>query len=69
MTRSEGERIRARNHLATARAVLDAVEIALGLNAPPGSDLTQTVMESALNLATSITRVDAYQRAEEDPRA
>lgn len=63
--KSEAERIRARHHIRTARAALEAAEIALGLDAPPGSDLPQTIMESALNVATAITRVDAYQRSEE----
>lgn len=66
MTRSEGELERAKHHLRTMRAVLEAVEVALKSDAPPGSDIQQAVTGEAHNLASSLTRIDAYRRCEED---
>jgi hypothetical protein len=64
-TRTEGERIRARQHLALLRAMLDSAEIALDLEGvPPGSDLPQSLQLSAGNLAASLIRMDAYMISE-----
>lgn len=67
LSRSHGERIRVAHHIQTMRTVLDSVEIALGTGmGPVGMELPQHVMGAAHHLAATLTRLDAYQRAEDD---
>lgn len=65
-TRSEGERIRAMEAIRRARALLDAVEIAVrDRTCPPGFEAAQAIADTAVRLAMTIGRIDAYMRAEE----
>lgn len=66
MTRSEGERIRARHILARLRGCLEGVQYAIDDPHPPGYDAAQAVLHTAGELATSVSRLDAYLRAEGD---
>jgi len=65
MKLSEEERRRALQYIQIARAALDSAEGVLQLPAPPGFEIPQIVVTSALNVATALSRADAYQRAEE----
>jgi hypothetical protein len=67
MKRSQAERVRADAYLSRLRATLSGVEIALRHKAggPPGSDVVQALMYSAMDLATCLTKIEAYERAEE----
>lgn len=68
--RSTAAIIRARNHANTLLATLESVALVLSqaetMGVPPGSDIQQTVMLSAFNLANELARLDAYLRAEDD---
>ena len=68
--RSTAAIIRARNHANTLRATLESVELTLrqaeSMGVPPGSDIQQTVMLSAFNLANELARLDVYLRTEND---
>lgn len=66
-TREQGERLRAFEHLKQLRAMLDAVDIAIGDDeTPPGWDAAQAMVSTAVSLATSMARLDAYHRAVQD---
>jgi len=64
--RSEAERVRADAYLSRLRATLSGVEVALRHTSggAPGSDVVQALMYSAMDLATCLTKIEAYERAE-----
>ena len=65
LSRADGERIRARHALARLRACLEATEIALRDDrSPVGYGAAQAVTETAVELAMTLARLDAYARAE-----
>lgn len=65
MKRSDGELVRAKQHLRSLRALLESIELVLNDPDPPGYVGQGLVME-AYNLAQCISRLDAYRRAEAD---
>ena len=65
MKRSEAERVRIAHAIKRMRATLDAVEMTLDVDAPPGPDVQQAIAHSGLDLACSIARLEAYMRAEQ----
>lgn len=68
MKRSEAERVRAEHHMTRLRATLGGIEIALRheVGGPPGPDAVQALIHSAMDLATCLTKIEAYTRAEGD---
>ncbi len=69
MSRSEGERIRARHLLASLAGMAASARIAIeDTNAPPGADVGQALTQAATSLAVTLGRLDAYMRAEDDAR-
>lgn len=66
--RSDGERIRIAQSISRLRASLDALELALRVDAPPSPSDAQTVAHTAVELAYGVARLEAYLRAEEDAR-
>lgn len=70
MTRSEAERVRVGHHISRLRATLMGLEVALRDRAggPPGADVAQALVHTASDLAMCLARIEAYERAETDPR-
>lgn len=58
--------MRARHILDRMRGCLEATEIALKDPHPIGYDAANALMQTAFELASTLHRLDAYQRAEED---
>lgn len=68
-TRSEAERIRAREQVVRLRAVVDSLAIAIDdTRCPVGFEAPQSVLLAAGVLSATLSRLDAYQRAEDDGR-
>jgi len=68
MKRSECERIRICHALDRARATLNAIDIALRVDAPVGIDLAQQVVAMGTDIGLLLAKLDAYQRAEDDAK-
>lgn len=68
MKRSDAERVRSAHLLSRLRATLAGIEIALQdkMGGPPGPDAVQALVYSAHDLATCLTKIEAYTRAEAD---
>ena len=65
--RSEGERIRLAHAVARHEQHVRALQM-MRPHEIPGPDVGNAVVMSALEIATIIARMSAYQRAEGDPR-
>lgn len=66
-TRSDAERIRARDHVKRLLATLHAIEVDIETKGhPPGINAAQAVIEAATSLAMTMAKLDAYVRAEQD---
>lgn len=65
MTRSAGERERLAHSLSRLRASVESVEMALALGGPVGQD-AQVIVQTAVEVASQLWRLDAFQLAEED---
>lgn len=64
-TRAEGERTRIDHAMRNHRAILSALEIALGQADGPDPAAIQAFAHSASDLACSLARLHAYVRVEE----
>lgn len=64
-TCTDGERKRIAHDIETLRGVIHALETALRFNdnAPIGLDGAHALADTAMRLATTVARLDAYQRA------
>jgi len=61
-----GERTRIKHALTRMRACLDSIEHVLDdAGYPPGPDMVQALGHSAIDLATSLAKLEAYTRAAE----
>ena len=56
-----GERIRLVEQISRARALLDGLEMTIGLDAPC-SEAAQAVADSSIRIVAAAARHDAYQR-------
>lgn len=65
MTRAADERTRARHDIRALRALVDALEDTLEAGIPALQNAT-AVAETAVRLATTVARADAYAMAERE---
>lgn len=66
MTRLEGERVRVIQHLKRLRTIVDSVLADLERNAPiPGPDVAQAVAHTGIDVARSLSALQAYAWVEE----
>lgn len=67
MKRSEGERVRAAHIIERLRATIHGIEVALqDHRTPVGAECGQAITGTACDLAVTLAKLDAYQRAEND---
>lgn len=66
MTRAEGERTRLRHSIERMRAHLVSIEIGLRLQGSLGTEVAQTVMQTASELGMQIAKHDAFVLAAYD---
>lgn len=67
MSRSDSERIRAREQVGRLLAMLGAISIDIeACGYPPGIEAAQAVTQASVSLAMTMAKLDAYVRAEED---
>jgi hypothetical protein len=64
--RSDDERARMKHTIDRLRATLDAVEVALALRGPFGTEAAQAITQTSTELACQIAKHDAYELAEAD---
>lgn len=65
MTRKEGEIVRLREALSRHLALVDSLEVAINHDVPLG-EAAVVVVDSAIRLATTAARFDAFMLAEQD---
>jgi len=66
LTRSDGERERAKHIVSRLRGCLEAIEIGLKDPLPIGNEAGEAVTKTAIELAVVLAKLDAYSRMEAD---
>lgn len=66
MTRSDGERVRLRHAIDRMRATLAGLETGLGIGANVGQEAVEAVVGTAILIATTVAKLDAYVQTERD---
>lgn len=66
MKRSDGERERLQHSIGRLRDTLDGLERGMLLGGPVGQEAAQAVMQTAMEIATQIARLDAFELVEDE---
>ncbi len=66
MKRSDSERVRLKHALTRMRATIDNIEIGAKFNSFIGQEAAQACVQSAFEVSTLISKIDAFELAEQD---
>lgn len=69
MSYNNDERIRLRHQIDIMRRTLEALEIAIAQDVPIGGDVAQYVAATAVTIALTISKADAFYRVEKTTQA